>query len=380
MPYAQGYAPGEPDFGWSLQQAQNRLLAHIGNAQPSSLPKAPWNYYLTGIYAAAQKTLPNVGWDPERAVELAFRGVEPRIDDNLRTLWDDNAHWDREYRLRAWLPTPGFGGKYGCPGSGPLAASCVNQVQDTYKKVCAAPVREAYLTAPSAFDLNGPGRMLDQVKENCLSWIKPQIDRALALDATLGEDTAMLNQQLCGHLEPRSAQMQGCLQQVQDAWGQCVTQAFDAGHGPDAAHACLANFSRNQRILRAGSERIEETPRPVSAPSANTPIRIGAPAAGQAQRTERVEERPEPVSAPSANTPIRIGAPATGQPQRTRPAPVSAPRRPPTPARVPAAPPPARQPIRLRGQATPACPDGQVQLRRRDGSRQCVPAGTAGKP
>lgn len=374
MPRRPGYQPGDTFNGWTAQQTDNIALANLGHAQAfGAFSRGPWDYQLSGVFQAAREVLPNVGWDPNKATELAFKGVEPTIANNILKAWAEWSYWDKTSRLGEWLPTPPFGGKYGCPANGPLASACVGKVLNTYDKVCALPVRDAHLNAKDMLDLTGTGRRLDTVKKNCLSWIVPQTERAVLLSDPIAE-VGGYTQEFCADLPSRSQEQQDCQRRVSDEWVECAVETYEAGKGADAARQCLADWARGYRARRMQGTRITPTPAPgsVQAPQAGEPIpgvtRLPPrPVSASAAPTPR-----DTPSASSATAPIRIGDPAS-QGGGNRPAPATPAAQPASPATRTVAPASAGSLRRLPARVEPQpCPEGEVQVTMRDGTKRCV--------
>lgn len=347
LPRRPGYQPGDKFNGWSAQLADNIALANLGHAQAfGAASRGPWDYLLSGVFEAAREVLPNVGWSPQQAAELAFKGIRPTIDGNLRKAWQDWSHWDATSRLGEWLPVPAFGGKYGCPNEGaPLASACTGKVISTYQKVCAGPVEGAHINAVDLPDLYGAGRRLDTVKKNCLSWIVPQIEKANILSQP-SADIGVYYQEFCAALPTRSTEQENCQRRLGDAWLNCASEAYAAGQGENSAKQCLTDFAQAYRLRDQHGRRIEAKPQPGN---------MTAPKAGQATLPVVVppaqETQPGSRSAPARSAPVLTMPPAqTLQRQGLRVAPMQR-----------AAP------------APPACAEGEVLVTLEDGNKVCEP-------
>jgi len=366
LPRRPGDSPGPGGNAWPAQEAQNRVLGGIGQALPAGASsRGPWDYVQTGVYAAARNALPGVGWQPEAAAKQALAGLSAHIDAELREAWGEWDHHDATSRLAEWLPTPAFGGTYGCPGdnSAGLASACRAAVLEAYGKVCETPVREAHLRQPNVLAL---GVKMGEVKANCLSWLAPIIARANALSQAV-DPALQVSARLCGGLQERSEDRQRCERRVQDEWAGCRLEALKAGKAVEDAQACLERYAiqtgvRAGQGLRVGPSVAPAAP--VQAPSApSAPATPSAPV-----RALRLVSPPPPAETPSAQ--------AGEAPSRpSRPTSADAPAAAPTPAA--SGPVLAPNALRLvpRGGGRPACPEGEVLQRDGEGRERCVPEG-----
>lgn len=368
LPRRPGYVAGQGGNGWPVETARTRLFAEVGFAQPwGAVSRGPWDYRLTGVYAAAREVLPNVGWNPQAAVELGMQGARPQIDANLGKAWAEWEHWDATSRLAEWLPTQPFTGKYGCPAdnSTGLASACEAKVVETYKQQCAGPVRGAHLLALTSVDL---GFRMTKVKEDCLATLQPLLAHAQSLASPSTRVGAAIAE-FCAADETRSDAQQRCSRRVSDEWADCALKAFKEGKGASAAEACFEIYVQRERLKRVQGTRV---PAQV-APSVGTPASLGVPA---------TVASPPPASTP-ATAPGRALPPAgaeRAEPAReprsigARPAPTERP----DPAReVPAAPAQAREvpAIRLPGSALRLrpCPEGEERVTDEQGQSVCRP-------
>lgn len=364
------------DNRWTTPEAMKQVFAGTaGSYSAGGQYAAAWDYQASGVYASAREILPNVGYDPARAAELALGSATAGFQKELLQQWDKAGKDVRDYWLGRWFPTPPMGGTYGCPGDGLLRPACVAQLAAAFDASCLPPVRALHVESANVL---AAGARIKTVEAQCRAAIEPQLAR---IGAIAGHNYGPYQSQVCGGLEPRSPAAGTCERLVSDTYYECALQTIKNGQTAAAMTGCMEAARPGIAARLAQGQRISPTLPPAQQPAIGgaqpTPpvglkpmggsrgtvvpadggisTRQSAPVPAEAMRLDR---------APQAE-PTDARAPAQdGEPQETVERPSPELRR---ALRLPRAP--------VEASDTPTCARGETLQQQRDGSQRCVPVG-----
>lgn len=292
---------------WTTPEAMSGAFAPVvGKVQAPGQYEKAWQYGSSGSYQAAREILPNVGFDPARAAELAVAAAAAGFDRELQARWDAESAAVRGHFMALWFPTPAGASQHGCPNDPLLTKSCVARLVETFDQVCLPAVRAAHVNAPNPLSL---GVRLKAAENNCRSWMDPQVAKAGEI---AGFNLGPMNDQLCGALPARSEESERCKRRVSDAYLECAMDAIKANQGVAQVEACLEKARPGIAARNFGGRPVPSQPvsAPVQAPGPGAvPMQVPAPASRGNGRP------PPPAAAAPVDPPVcpRGQAPRTGR-------------------------------------------------------------------
>ena len=202
----------------------------------------------SGLFATSESLIAEVGYDAEKALNLAYAGALDPLRDELRAMWKKNRKGYGVYQLREWYSTPQDSyvyqgityykspSTYDCPKY--LAKTCAAAIEAKFDKVCYPPLSELYITEPYVIVKGKIGNTFMSRYLQKASACKGKLSPIIAAAKKLAAAEPGIIAGLCTPVLEK--QKTDCTQQLSDLYEACAIDELKAGN--DDAAECFGIY------------------------------------------------------------------------------------------------------------------------------------------